>query len=349
MKTLLTRAAPLSNTERQIDALNHYSANIERLSKFQDRLKTAGLFPLQATQIEMLQVNVGKLCNQICKHCHVDAGPDRTEIMTRETMEDCLKALKASDIKTVDLTGGAPEMNPNFRYFVEEIRKLGRKVMVRCNLTIILAAKTYEDLPEFFARHQIHVVSSLPFYEKKSTDRQRGIGVFDKSIEALKRLNAIGYGRPNSGLVLDLVFNPVGAFLPGPEKQLELDFKRELKHLFDIDFNNLFAITNLPISRFLDYLIESENFESYMETLVNAFNPTAAAGVMCRTLISVGWDGILYDCDFNQMLDVPVIPSLSRNIKNFSMRDLEHRTIAVNQHCYGCTAGQGSSCGGSVA
>jgi radical SAM/Cys-rich protein len=347
MKTLQMRGAALSDTTRQLEALNQPLTGAPAVPPFREKLKESGLFPLKALGIETLQVNVGKMCNQVCKHCHVDAGPDRKEIMTRETMEQCLTALRASDIATVDLTGGAPEMNPSFRWFVEEIRKLDRKVMVRCNLTILMAGKAYEDLPEFFAQHRVHVVSSLPYYEQKATDRQRGIGVFNKSIQALQRLNNVGFGKPDSGLTLDLVYNPVGAFLPGPQKALEADFKRELKHLFGIEFNQLFAITNLPVSRFLDYLIESENFDTYMTTLANAFNPQAAAAVMCRTLLSVAWDGGLFDCDFNQMLDV-MVTSPVRHIRDFARDPLAHRTIAINQHCYGCTAGQGSSCGGSV-
>jgi len=349
MKTLLGRQSALSNTLRQIHVINHFSPAVEALPKFEHRLEGAGLYPLKALDIETLQINVGKMCNQVCKHCHVDAGPSRTEIMTKPTMQHCLNAIQASQIRTVDLTGGAPEMNPEFRWLVESIRALGRNVIVRSNLTILLASAKYEDLPQFFASNNVHVISSLPYYEKKSTDRQRGLGVFEKSIEALRRLNAVGYATEPGNLSLDLVYNPVGAFLPGPEKELEVDFKRELKRVYGIQFSRLLAITNLPVSRFLDYLVESENLEDYMATLTQAFNATAAAGVMCRTLISVGWDGMLYDCDFNQMLELKVTPERSQHIKDFSPEALRHRTIVVNQHCYGCTAGQGSSCGGSVA
>ncbi len=347
MKTLATRQAPLADTRKQIEALNRASAPIEKLPRFAERLKESQLFPLKPTSIETLQINVGKMCNQVCKHCHVDAGPDRTEIMTRETMAQCLAALAHPGIKRVDLTGGAPEMNPNFRWFVEEIRKLGKDVIVRCNLTIILHSSQYHDLPQFFAKHRVHVVSSLPYYSKANTDRQRGVGVFDKSIVALQKLNEVGYGKEGSGLELDLVYNPVGAFLPADEAGLERDFKRELDKLFDIRFNKLFAITNLPVSRFLDFLIESGNLEDYLTKLVHAYNPAAAAGVMCRSLVSVGWDGSLFDCDFNQMLEIGVVCRHS-HIADFTYADLVQRTIAVNQHCYGCTAGQGSSCGGST-
>jgi radical SAM/Cys-rich protein len=330
--------------------LNSHSEQVARLPKFSEKLQGSGLSPLRPTGISTLQINVGKMCNQTCKHCHVDAGPDRTEIMTRETMGYCLDALRAhSALRTVDLTGGAPEMNPSFRWFVEEITKLEREVMVRCNLTILLAGQEYADLPQFFARHRVHVVSSLPYYEQRNTDRQRGIGVFTKSIEALKRLNQAGYGKEGTGLLLDLVYNPAGAFLPAAQAALESDFKRQLKRHFDIEFNHLFAITNLPISRFLEYLMASGNLETYLTSLVGAYNASAAEGVMCRSLVSVGWDGSLYDCDFNQMLEMKVEPKAPQHIKDFNLAGLNSRSIVVNQHCYGCTAGQGSSCGGAVA
>ncbi|MCL4109400.1 UNVERIFIED_CONTAM: hypothetical protein GTU68_033225 [Idotea baltica] len=287
------------------------------------------------------------MCNQVCKHCHVDAGPDRKEIMTRETMQQCLDALAKTDIKTVDLTGGAPEMNPEFRWFVEEIKKLDRHVIVRCNLTIIVANKKYHDLPEFFKKHNIEVVSSLPSISSRRTDSQRGDGVFDSSIRALKMLNEVGYGKEGSGLTLNLVFNPTGAMMPGDQDELQANFKRVLKKDFDIVFNELFAITNLPVSRFLDYLIASGNYEQYMEELVNAFNPIAASGVMCRNTVSIGWDGYLFDCDFNQMLDLKVATK-GQHISEFDGEALLARDIIVNNHCYGCTAGAGSSCGGEV-
>ncbi len=347
MKTLVRRNDPLANSGNQISALNQANDAVSALPRFHQKLKESGLSPLKPTKIDTLQVNVGKMCNQTCSHCHVDAGPDRTEIMTRQTMEYCLQALKTSDIRTVDITGGAPEMNPNFRWFVEQISAMGKKTIVRCNLTILLAGAAYRDLPEFFVKHNVHVISSLPCYSKENTDRQRGLGVFDKSIQALHALNAVGYGKPGTGLILDLVYNPAGAFLPGPQAELEKDFKRELRELFDIEFNKLLAITNLPVSRFLDYLMESDALSAYMGKLVSSYNATAAAGVMCRNLISVGWDGLLYDCDFNQMLNIEVSVPGSRHIKDFALNLLTARNIAVNQHCYGCTAGQGSSCSGS--
>jgi radical SAM/Cys-rich protein len=245
-------------------------------------------------------------------------------------------------------------MNPHFRWFVEEIRKLPRSgplnIIVRCNLTIIVANAKYQDLPRFFAQHKIHVISSLPYYDARNTDRQRGNGVFERSIRALKMLNEVGYGKLGSGLTLDLVYNPVGAFLPPPQQSIEDDFKQALKNQHGVDFNSLFTITNMPIARFLEYLIASDNLENYMEKLVNAFNPAAAQGVMCRNTLSIGWDGALYDCDFNQMLDIKIAHgSTPPHLRNIDWQALATREIKIDQHCYGCTAGSGSSCGGQIA
>ncbi len=334
------------------------NSRLAGLPRFDERLKGASLSPLRATGIDVLQVNVGKLCNQACRHCHVDAGPTRREIMTRETMASCLAVLKVLGEKgrppILDITGGAPEMNPNFRWLVTEARALGAKVMARCNLTIITAGSAYADLPEFYAQNAVHVVSSLPHYSDGWTDRQRGNHVFEKSIDALKRLNAVGYGREGSGLSLDLVHNPVGAFLPGNQAQLEAEYRRELAARHGIVFNQLYAITNMPISRFLEALIKTGNLETYLEKLVGAFNPAAARGVMCRTLLSVSWDGGLYDCDFNQMLELGLVSGTPRSIAELAARpdrvaDFLTREIAIGQHCYGCTAGAGSSCGGTTA
>lgn len=329
----------------QLEVLNAPPAGIPR---FADKIDTIGFNPLKPAKTEILQVNVGKMCNQTCKHCHVDAGPDRKEIMTRDTMQLCLDALEKSDIKTVDLTGGAPEMNPEFRWFVEEIKKLGKHVIVRCNLTIILANPKYHDLPDFFKKHQIEVVSSLPHFSARRTDAQRGEGVFEKSIKALQMLNEVGYGKETTGLLLNLVYNPSGAFLPPAQASLERDFKNKLRAEFGVEFNSLFAITNMPISRFLDYLVNTGKYEEYMQKLVDSFNPSAVANVMCRNTISIGWDGYLYDCDFNQMLDMKVEKSAPQHISEFDVKALEQREILVNQHCYGCTAGAGSSCGGEI-
>ncbi|MBA9076476.1 arsenosugar biosynthesis radical SAM (seleno)protein ArsS [Rufibacter quisquiliarum] len=348
MKSLAARHDQLADTSFQLEVLSQGLPTGRTFPAFGQRLLENGLYPLKPSQLTVLQVNVGKMCNQVCKHCHVDAGPDRKEIMTRETMQQCLDALVHSDITTVDLTGGAPEMNPHFRWFVQELSQLGKQVMVRCNLTIILANPRYHDLPQFFQQHRVHVVSSLPYFTSSRTDAQRGDGVFEKSIKALQMLNGAGYGVEGTGLVLDLVYNPAGAFLPGSQKSLEAEFKQRLNHLYGITFNSLFAITNLPISRFLEYLISSGNYEGYMEKLVTAFNPAAAANVMCRNTLSVGWDGQLYDCDFNQMLELPVQANAPRHIKDFRQDLLAARDIVLNQHCYGCTAGAGSSCGGEV-
>ena len=347
MKTLKATNHPMANYSHQVAILEE-GPEVLNIPKFADKLEALGFHPLKPSGFDIFQVNVGKMCNQTCAHCHVDAGPDRKEIMTRETMGQCLEVLKKHDFKMVDLTGGAPEMNPDFRWFVEEIRKLGKHVMVRCNLTIILANPKYHDLPEFFKKHKIELVSSLPFYNAQRTDRQRGNGVFDKSIKALQMLNAVGYGREGTGLILNLVYNPSGAFLPASQQQLEADFKQALTKDYAIEFNNLFAITNLPISRFLDYLIKSGNYESYMEKLVNAFNPAAVTGVMCRNTLSIGWDGYIYDCDFNQMLDLKISSPRANHIRNFDSRAIGKRNIVTGNHCYGCTAGAGSSCGGAT-
>ena len=289
------------------------------------------------------------MCNQVCAHCHVDAGPDRKEIMTKKTMQECLNVIKKTGAHTLDLTGGAPEMNPNFKWFVEEAAKVGiNDFIVRSNLTIIRANKKFYDLPNFFKKHNIHVVSSMPHWTRGKTDKQRGDGVFDKSIKALQELNAVGYGIPASDLKLDLVYNPSGAFLPGDQKALENDFKKALKEEFNINFNSLFVITNLPISRFLDYLIASENYEDYMYSLVEAYNPEAVKNVMCTNTLSVSWDGWLFDCDFNQMLNLKVASKVN-HISEYNEKLLQNRNIIINQHCYGCTAGAGSSCQGVVA
>lgn len=343
LKSLKRQNHKLSTPEGQIAVLD--DADSIGIPTFESQLKAIDLFPLKPTQIEILQVNVGKMCNQVCTHCHVDAGPDRKEIMTRETMEQCLEAIKHSSVSMVDLTGGAPEMNPHFRWFVEQITGLGKQVIVRCNLTIILANPKYNDLPDFFKKHKVNVVSSLPYFTAKRTDAQRGDGVFEKSIKALQMLNAVGYGQENTGLKLDLVYNPAGAFLPGDQTSLTTQFRRKLQD-YDIAFNDLFAITNLPISRFLEYLIKTEKYQDYMDELVNAFNPAAALGVMCRNTVSVSWDGYLYDCDFNQMLDLKV--NAPEHIGSFDTEKLTDRKIVLNQHCYGCTAGAGSSCGGAT-
>lgn len=348
LKSLVVRNNELANTDNQLAYLNSSLFTSQQLPTFKDSISKCGAFPLKPHNLQVLQVNVGYLCNQVCAHCHVDAGPDRKEIMTRNTFDIILTILANNPINTLDITGGAPEMNPNFRYFVVEAHKIGVKnIMVRSNLTIITANKIYHDLPDFFAQHQVQVVSSLPFYKKEPTDKQRGKGVFDKSIEALKMLNNVGYGKANSGLVLDLVYNPAGAFLPPKQSDLEKEFKKSLFNEYQIEFNKLFAITNLPISRFLEYLLISNNFEDYMQTLIDAYNPNTLQNVMCRNTISVNWNGYLYDCDFNQMLGLKVNSDIN-HITNFNNQLLQNRSIAISQHCYGCTAGAGSSCTGTI-
>lgn len=341
--TLLGEHHPLASAAEQLKLLSRH----ERLSPFETRLDQAALFPLRATRMRVFQINVGKLCNQTCKHCHVDAGPDRTESMSRDTAEQCIQALARTDIPTVDITGGAPELNPNFRWLVEQARGLDRHVMDRCNLSVLLIP-SQADLAEFLAAHRVEIIASLPSYCASQTDAQRGDGIFEKSIEALRRLNQLGYGRPDSGLALNLVYNPVGAFLPPKQEAIEAQFRKELRARHGVEFNHLYTITNMPISRFLEFLVESGNYEQYMERLADAFNPTAAAGVMCRYTISVSWDGTLYDCDFNQMLDLPVDHGAPAHIRDFDPVQLNHRQITTRNHCYGCTAGTGSSCGGSV-
>lgn len=348
--TLLRRAHPLASAESQRTAL----AAVPTTQTFAQSLASAGLSPLRARSLEVLQINVGKLCNQTCRHCHVDAGPDRRESMSREVLDACLRVLETARIPLLDITGGAPEMHPQFREAVTRARALGRRVMDRCNLTI-LETPGFEDLAEFLASSGVEIVCSLPYYMPKQTDLQRGEGVFERSIAALQRLNALGYGREGSPLKLTLVTNPVGAFLPANQAALERDWKRELRRRYGVEFHALYTITNMPISRFLEFLAESGNLESYMERLVQAFNPAAAANVMCRTTLSVGWDGTLYDCDFNQMLDLPVVrndgctPREKWSILQFEQAALAQREIAVGPHCYGCTAGAGSSCGGATA
>jgi radical SAM/Cys-rich protein len=348
-KSLLARNNDLANTERQMEILSNGIFADGQLPTFVEKIKETNQFPLRPKKLEVLQINLGYMCNQVCAHCHVDAGPDRKEIMTLETMQQCLDVIKNTGAHTLDLTGGAPEMNPNFRWFVEEAAKAGiQDFIVRSNLTIILANKKYFDLPEFFKKHNIHVVSSMPHWTRGKTDKQRGDGVFDKSVKALQMLNEVGYGKEGSSLKLDLVYNPSGAFLPGDQKALEDDFKKALKGDFNIEFHSLFAITNLPISRFLDYLIASENYEDYMFSLVEAYNPKAVESVMCTNTLSISWEGWLYDCDFNQMLNLKVASKV-KHIANYNETLLQNRDIIINQHCYGCTAGAGSSCQGVVA
>ena len=339
MLTLLRREHELSDTARQLNVLSQASA-----PEFAGTLDERRLPPLRASEIKILQVNVGRLCNQTCRHCHVDAGPERREVMARETLQACLDVLAQTEIPVVDITGGAPEMNPHFRWFVDEVHRLRRRVIDRCNLTILMAPG-FEDLPEFLAERQVEVVASLPCYLEQNVDTQRGDGVFQKSMDALRRLNALGYGRE---LTLTLVFNPLGPSLPPPQAKLEADYRRELRKRHGVEFTRLITITNMPISRFLEDLLNQGKLEAYLEKLVNAFNPSAVEGLMCRNTLSVDWRGRLYDCDFNQMLDLGVVPSAPRTIFEFDAAGLVGRPIVTGKHCHGCTAGAGSSCQGAI-
>jgi Predicted Fe-S oxidoreductases len=319
-----------------------------RVESFTDTLRRRHL-DLPRRAVTTLQVNVGKRCNQACHHCHVEAGPKRTEMMDARTAQRLLALLEASpSTTTLDITGGAPELNPNFRDLVRGARALGREVIDRCNLTVLFEPGQ-EDTAGFLAAQRVKVVASLPCYSKANVEKQRGLGVFDKSIEGLRTLNALGYGTPGSGLELDLVYNPVGPFLPPPQEKLEADYRHELQAHFGIVFSRLYTITNMPISRFLHELLRDGHYEDYMTTLVQAFNPAAADAVMCRDLVSVSWDGRLHDCDFNQMLNLE-LGGRARTIWDLDRLDaLEGEDIAFADHCYGCTAGAGSSCGGSLA
>ena len=341
--TLLNSRSPLADTATQRTTL----AALPVVRTFEEAAAAAGHDPLRTTGVSVLQMNVGKRCNQACRHCHVDAGPDRTEVMTPEVVDACLQLLETSDIPTLDITGGAPELHPLFRDIVHRVRGAGRHVMDRCNLTIT-QLPNYSDLPEFLAGHQVEVVASLPSYALKLTDTQRGAGVFEQSIAALRQFNALGYGVDGSGLLLHLVINPVGAFLPGPQAALEADWKRELKRRHGVTFNRLYTITNMPISRYLQFLIESGNLQGYMDRLVAAFNPAAVDGLMCRYTLSVGWDGRLYDCDFNQMLDLGTATEGPSTIFDATPANILDRRIVIGPHCFGCTAGAGSSCGGAT-
>jgi len=306
-----------------------------------------GLGPLRRDRLRELQVNVGRLCNQACNHCHVDAGPKRTEIMAWDTMEKILGWASAAGISAVDITGGAPEINPQFRRFVDGFLALGMQVTSRCNLTVLLEPGQ-GDLAAWYAQRKIRLVCSLPCYTQKNVDAQRGDGVFVKSIEALKRLNAAGYGRDET-LVLDLVYNPGGAFLPGAQDKLEADYKQRLKEDFGVVFSRLMTITNLPINRFAHFLERTGQRDSYLQLLEQNFNPATVPGLMCRHLISVDWLGRVYDCDFNQMLDLPLGDKLHRHLWDIDAKNLAGDAIAVDSHCLGCTAGAGSSCGGALA
>jgi radical SAM/Cys-rich protein len=314
---------------------------------FHQRLRREGA-AVTRRPLETLQINVGKYCNQACSHCHVDAGPKRTEIMTWATMARLADLAKAQpSIHTVDITGGAPELNPHFRDLVIAMRSLGKSVIDRCNLTVLLEPRQ-ESTARFLANNGVQIIASLPCYSEKNVDEQRGRGVFEKSVRALRMLNSLGYGIAGTGLSLDLVYNPVGPFLPPPQAALEAEYHFELKREFNIEFSHLYTITNMPISRFLHHLRRTGQYEEYMALLSQSFNLRAAEGVMCRTLVSVGWDGQLYDCDFNQMLEIPAGRERRSIWEIATLDEIESLPIAFGDHCYGCTAGAGSSCGGAL-
>ncbi len=312
---------------------------------FGERVEQSGARALRRAQITTLQVNLGKRCNQACLHCHVEAGPKRTESMTRGTAERVMKLFAESEsLTTLDITGGAPELNENFRWMVKEASAMGREVIDRCNLTIFFE-EGMEDLPYFLASQHVSVVASMPCYSLKNVDAQRGKGVFDKSIQGLKVLNKLGYGKRDSGLKLDLVYNPGGAFLPPAQGELEARYRAELRSTFGIEFNSLFTLTNLPVKRFADSLLRSGQLESYMDLLVDNFNAETVPGLMCLSQLSISWDGKIYDCDFNQMLEIGGDTTIDDLKSIDSMCGGEVRTAA---HCFGCTAGAGSSCGGAI-
>jgi radical SAM/Cys-rich protein len=339
MNNTLTKLTP----HQQLEVLSTWQSGEKAFAK---KLNENGISALKPKSLEILQINLGYMCNQQCTHCHVDASPYRKEIMPKDVLEACLKVLDTQNIKTVDLTGGAPEMNPHFEWFVEEVSKRNVEVIVRSNLTILVEGK-FKSYPELFKKHKVTVVSSLPCYTEGNVDKQRGDGVFNKSIKALNILNDLGYGR-EEGLNLYLVYNPGGPSVAPDQSALEGDYKKELKENFDIDFNSLYTITNLPIARFLEFLLLEDKFEGYMQLLYDKFNSDAAKDVMCTNTLSVDWNGDLYDCDFNQMLKLPVNSNGSRNIKDFDPKALQNREIVLNNHCYGCTAGSGSSCQGAI-
>jgi radical SAM/Cys-rich protein len=346
LQTLQRSGNPLASPTEQLHILQ--DSQRSQVVPFSDKLAEQVVWPLFRKRLSSLQINVGKVCNQTCTHCHVDAGPDRRESMTYETARQVIDFLARSEVKTLDITGGAPEMNPHFRMLVQETRKLDKQVIDRCNLTILLASG-FTDLPDFLAEHQVRVVASLPCYLEENCDAQRGSGVFVKSIEAIRRLNRLGYAQLNSNLQLDLVYNPTGLGLPPEHQKLEASYKFELDARYGIQFNNLLTITNMPVSRFLDDLLRRGKYEEYLGKLIQSFNPGTIDNLMCRSLLSVDWNGFIYDCDFNQMLDLAITEGDDRvHISQLTDDLLSDRAIRVANHCYGCTAGCGSSCGGSL-
>jgi radical SAM/Cys-rich protein len=341
-RSLRSRRSPLASTAEQLRVLRDLPLPG---GDFDAALRACQQGELRASRLEVFQVNVGRLCNMTCRHCHVDAGPDRTaENMDRETIDLCLSALDRTEAHTVDITGGAPELNPHFRYLVEQSVARGKHVIDRCNLTVLLLPR-FADLPEWLAARGVEIICSLPHYRKRNTDAQRGDGTFEKSLEALRRLNQVGYGRGDPRRRLTLLSNPVGAFLAGPQASMEREWQDGLRRNHGVTFDALITMNNMPISRFLEWLVASDNLQPYMERLIGTFNPAAVAGLMCRNTLSVGWDGTIYDCDFNQMLDLPALPGSGTppHIRDFDPAAYRARRIRVGRHCFGCTAGAGSS------
>ena len=321
--------------------------NSDNTGSFSDRLKACAVYPLNAESVDILQMNITRRCNLCCRHCHVEGAPGRDEEMSREVMEACLRAAEHPAISILDITGGAPEMHPHLEWFLREAAKRGKRLLVRSNAVILLEAP-YRRFVDVYAETSAEVIVSLPNLHRERTDRMRGEGVFDRIIAALRALNACGFGRPGTGRILDLVHNPVGAFLPGSQNALETEYRTRLTREYGIEFNRLYCLTNCPVGRYLDFLKRSGNLIEYMNLLKQAFNPSAVGNVMCRSMVSVGWDGRLFDCDFNQILDLPLSAGVPDHISAFDYDKLAHRNIVVRAHCFSCTAGAGSSCQGML-
>lgn len=349
--SLKSRRSPLASTQKQRETLELLDlSKASEGGNFAASLSSSGWERLGPAKIEIFQINVGKLCNMTCRHCHVDSGPDRVEEnMDLETIDACLSALDKTEAQTVDITGGAPELNPHFRYLIDECISRGKHVIDRCNLTVLLLPR-FRDLPDWLADRGVEIVCSLPHYRKRNTDAQRGEGTYEKSIEALRRLNGAGYGKGDTNLCLTLVSNPAGAYLSGNQAAMEREWKAALQKNYGVTFDRLITINNMPISRFLEWLEESGNLQNYIELLVNSFNPATISGLMCRNTISISWDGRVFDCDFNQMLELESQhPDGNRlHIRDFDPEILSRRQVVTARHCFGCTAGAGSSCGGAI-
>ena len=326
---------------------------------FVERLKAMEVFPLCATGVKILQLNITRRCNLTCRHCHVGASPDRQEMMSQEILGECVRIAHIPEIDTIDVTGGAPELHPLLPWLLRELATTGKRIIIRTNLAILTegaimtdkaipAEKSCQSFAQMYRELGVEIVGSLPDYTLERTDRQRGPGTFTRSITALRELNKMGYGREGTGLILNLVHNPSGAYMPGNQSSLEHEYKRQLRERFGVEFNGLFVLTNCPVGRYLEYLISSDNFNDYMADLASAFNPAAILNVMCRNTLSVGWDGRLYDCDFNQMLALKVNDGSPTHIRDFDLKRLSRREITVGNHCFACCAGAGSSCQGAL-